>query len=77
MKLRKVRISTIFLLDMMTESYTTNFKTMKGLPKGCEFHSVIYDGIFGFEIIVRHESFEELKDGDEIPRHPDIELWRL
>ena len=50
---------------------------VQGLPQGTKFCYIIPDTIYGAWMVVEHESFEELKDGDIIPDFGDIIINRI
>lgn len=77
MKLMFVRIHTEFLLDWMTNGKTHLFKVTNGLPQGTKFCYTIHDDFYAFKIVVSHDSFPELKDGEIIPEFKRIEFWKL
>ena len=72
MKYVRVRISTHLLMDIFTNENIINVRIKQGLPIGCRFCYVIPSDTYGIDIVVSHESFRELKDGEKIPKFPEI-----
>jgi len=71
MKYMRVRLSHLFLMHFLTDGSVINIIVHKGLPEGAEFRYLI-KGTAGVDIVVEHDSFEKLNDGDVIPIFPDI-----
>ncbi len=71
MKYMRVRLNRPILMHMLTEGSVINVIVRKGLPDGAEFRYII-EGTAGIDLVVEHDSFEQLKDGDVIPIFPDI-----
>ncbi len=68
MKLARITVSSGFLVDMMTKGKEFHFRCLEGLPKGTQFVRVTpRNDLHGIDIIVMHESFRDLQDGDIIP----------
>lgn len=67
MKYKRVRISGVFLTNLSVEGQESHAKCIKGLPEGTKFVYAIPEPANGIWMVVEHESFPELKDGDIIP----------
>jgi len=67
MRYKKILISGILLTRIMEKGYTFHAKCVEGIPKDSKFCYSIPDTINGIWIVIEHESFPELADGDIIP----------
>jgi len=72
MKYRRVRISSERLIGMFITDREFHIRVKEGLPKGTKFIHLTSNQIYGVDIVVEHESFDSLKDGDTIPLHPNL-----
>lgn len=77
MRLKRVGISGVLLTNMFEDGLEIHAKIIKGLPKGTQFMYSIPSANYGIEIVVQHESFDDLKDGDLIPEHEKIIVKKL
>lgn len=78
MRYKRVIISGEFFTMLATENNEIHAKCVNGLPKGTRFRYVIPEPYYGVAMVVEHESFPELKDGDEIPTfEPKPEFHKL
>lgn len=79
MRYKRVLISGVLLVSMFEEGKVIHAKCVKGLPSGTKFcYSFPYEN-YGIYIVVEHELFPELKNGDEIPLfvdRPEMEIIR-
>lgn len=73
MKWKRIRINLTVFMRIMTQDAVINVKTLKGIPTGTQFINLcVYPHIGMIEMIIQHESFPDLKQGDEIPLHEDL-----
>lgn len=63
----RITVSGQFLTLAAIEGHEVHAKCVKGLPEGTVFKYAIPDAAYGISMVVEHESFAELKDGDLIP----------
>lgn len=77
MRYRRVRISHQILMDMFVTGNHINVQVIRGLPSDARFRYITSGSIFGIDIVVEHEDFDDLNDGDEIPIHPEIEISKV
>ena len=77
MKYRRIQISGLMLIHLCGVGNIFHSKCIEGLPIGARFAYCLPDSVYGIYIVVEHESFDELKDGDEIPIHPSPIFERL
>lgn len=71
MRIRRVKMSGVILLQIMTEGNEIRTKCIKGLPEGARFVYCIPTHEYILDLVVEHSSFDEVPDGAEIPIHPD------
>jgi hypothetical protein len=67
----RVRIASSVLLSYITQDSEHRFRVFKGIPKGCKFVRITSNEIYGLDLIIEHESFRILQDGDIIPIYND------
>lgn len=69
MKLKRLRISMWLFLDMLKEGNDfIDVRVTKGIPSNCKFQYVIQTELANiFDMVIYHDSFPELNDGDPIP----------
>ena len=77
MRYKVVRINHAFLMMMFTQDAQHLFKVTKGLPEGTKFCYVMRSDVYSIDLVVTHESFEELQDGDVIPMFEPLMFWNL
>jgi hypothetical protein len=65
------------LIDMVTKGAEHHIKCIEGLPEGTMFRYATNEPLFGIAIVVEHQSFKDLKEGDEIPIFPRPEINKL
>ncbi len=66
MRLRRYRVSPEFIREMMTEGYRPkdDCQVIQGIPTGAKVVRIgVHHDSTCFEIIVEHESFQELLEG--------------
>jgi hypothetical protein len=76
MRYRRVRISHQLLMGMLVTGNHINVQVVSGLPSDAQFRYITSGSIFGIDVVVESDDFDELKDGDEIPIHPEIQIAR-
>ncbi len=67
MRYKKVLIHGKLFVDFCTAGFETHVKCVQGLPEGTRFAYAIPETAYGIWIIVEHESFPLLNDGELIP----------
>ena len=67
MRYKKVLLSGYFFIELFTEGNIIHAECVLGFPKGTKFVYSFTDQYRGIYIIIEHESFSLLEDGDEIP----------
>ena len=79
MRFRRVRINHRILLAIFTQGSEIGLTVVEGIPPNAKFIRITSDEVAGIDIIVEHESFTELNDGDIVPFHPEIRIkkWQL
>lgn len=78
MKLAKISASHEFILQMMIQGWNAQFAECEsGLPEGTELvYSYTSDSRQTVYFVVSHESFEDIKLGDDIPElRPQFRKW--
>ena len=78
MRYKRVAVTNQFFLGIMVEGNSYNFQVTKGVPKNTRVISVHPDisRIGVVEVVVEHESFPDLKEGDEIP-YTSLEMKKI
>lgn len=77
MRYRLLDIHRVLFLHMLEEG-EKHYKVVKNpLPAGVKFIRAGHDFIGRLILVLEHESFDEVKEGDEIPYHPQIEMEKL
>jgi hypothetical protein len=76
MRYRRVRISHQLLMSMLVTGNHVNIQVVSGLPSDARFRFITSSSLFGIDVVVESDDFDELKDGDEIPIHPEIQIAR-
>jgi hypothetical protein len=74
MKYMRVNISGQFLVNLSIEGVILDAICSKGLPEGTKFAYSIPNTHNGIWLIVEHDSFRELENGELIPEYPVIEF---
>lgn len=74
MRYRRVRIDSSILIHLITKGNEVHVKCLDGLPKGTKFAYVVPHFDYTIWIVVEHEFFDDLKEGQEIPIHAHILL---
>lgn len=65
-KLKRVRVSALILTEIL------KMASSHALPEDAEAHSVYYDHLSNsFDVLASSESFEEVREGEEVPFHGD------
>lgn len=77
MKYMRVRVHAGYIVDMLTYGSIFYCRCIEGLPVGTKFVYAIPDTMYGIWIVVEHESFDELKQGQIIPEYPAPRLEKL
>lgn len=77
MRYRRVRISHQLLMHMFITGNHIDVQVVKGLPSDARFRYITAGSVFGIDIVVESDDFDNLEDGDEIPLHPEIEIRAL
>ncbi len=69
MRLSKVAVSTELMMDIMTRGWNTQFtECVEGIPEDSKFsYSYSDDNTGRLYFVVEHETFLDLKIGDDIP----------
>lgn len=67
MRYMRVKFYTPFLMELLIQDKIIHAQVIKGLPIGTKFCYFLSSQYYTLELVVTHESFPELKDGDEIP----------
>lgn len=67
MKAKRILISGILLTKVMVAGEETKMRCVKGLPPGTRFLYGYPEANYGIWLVVVHDSFPELKDGELIP----------
>lgn len=75
MRYRRILIHGQLLVGIFTEgNITSAVKCIQGLPSDTKFCYAIPSQAYGIELVAESREFDLLKDGDEIPKHPEIQL---
>lgn len=77
MRYRRVQIWAQLLVESFVENSEYHIRCIKGLPSGTKFCYTYPTDEYNIWMVVTHESFDELKNGDIIPIHPKIEMEKL
>jgi hypothetical protein len=67
MKYARVTIDSELLMALLTKGPIIHLKVLNGLPKGTKLRYITSNQVLSIDIIVEHESFKSLSDGEEIP----------
>ena len=62
-----MQVSGVFLTGICINGKLPTIEVTEGLPEGTKFAYAIPDMTYGIWMVVEHESFPELKDGEIIP----------
>lgn len=65
------------MVNLFSEGMNNHTKCISGLPKGTKFVYAIPDTTYGVWMIVEHESFDLLNEGDMIPVHNRVEMEKV
>jgi hypothetical protein len=77
-RLRRVTVSIKMFVEMLTSGNEMHIRILNGLPEGTQFAYIMPTVTYGYiDFAVTHPSFDELKSGDLIPEHPQIEMEKL
>lgn len=72
MKYKKILVNGEFLIKMSEENNIIHARCIKGLPEGTKFcYSIPTNEYYGIYIVIEHESFPNLNEGDLIPNMDD------
>jgi hypothetical protein len=64
-------------MGFLTQGSVIHLKIVHGLPVGTKFVRIVEDGVYGISIVIEHNSFKELEDGELIPFHEEVYLEKL
>lgn len=67
MRYKRFKAHIQFITNSCIEGKTYTFKCVKGLPEGVKYVRAGHDFEGNIFVIVEHESFPEIKNGDLIP----------
>ncbi len=78
MRLQRVRISTPFLMQILTKGNIIHAEVIEGLPADAKFcYSVAGPNYVYIDFVFEHPDFKVLMMGEEIPLFPDIKVKKL
>lgn len=67
MRYKRFKLNIDFLVTRFVEGMEFHYKCIQGLPEGTKYVRAGHDWYGDVWVTVEHESFPELKNGDEIP----------
>lgn len=78
MRYRRLVIDGQMLINLLTQGTEHRYAVLIGLPAGTKFIYAIPESVIGVSLVIEHETFELLDNGDPIPIHiPHPELHKL
>jgi len=77
-KYMRVRFSSIFLMNLLTEGNEIHARIKKGLPPGAKFcYSIPTTDYIFIDFVFEHPNFQVVMMGHEIPLFDGIEIQKL
>jgi hypothetical protein len=78
MKFMRVTVSMKLIMDLLTTGNEVHIRVIEGLPEGTKFAYMMPSLEYGrMELVVEHESFPELRNGQLIPPLPLPRLEKI